>query len=110
MSLPSAKEAMSPASSTKPSRASASAGAISSSRGFVPYFSRAVSKPATEPGTPTASQVSVLAPGTGSPASSRYMSLVAASGARSRKSRKVVVPSASRMVMNPPPPRLPAVG
>ena len=32
------------------------------------------------------------------------------SGARSRKSRNVVFPSLSRMVMKPPPPRFPAVG
>jgi len=44
------------------------------------------------------------------PAASRYMFAVAASGARSRKSRKVFLPSASWMVMKPPPPRLPAAG
>jgi hypothetical protein len=35
---------------------------------------------------------------------------VAASGAFSRKSRKVLRPSASWIVMKPPPPRLPAAG
>ena len=38
------------------------------------------------------------------------MSAVAASGAFSRKSRKVLRPSASWIVMKPPPPRLPAAG
>src|ERR1035438_1223456 len=44
------------------------------------------------------------------PAASTYMLRVAASGARSRKSMKVVRPSAMRSSINPPPPRLPAPG
>jgi len=43
-------------------------------------------------------------------AASIYMLRDAASGARSRKSRKVVRPSARRISMKPPPPMLPALG
>ena len=102
--------AMSPAVTGKPSRARRMAGAISAARGRVPYRTRASSSPAALPGTPTASQLSRDKRGTTSPLASRNMPAVAASGAFSRKSRNAVRPSASRTVMNPPPPRLPAAG
>ena len=56
---------------------------------------RAISMPDTVPGTPTARWPLVLAPLTTLPSLSRYMLAVAASGAFSRKSRKVLRPSAS---------------
>ena len=62
------------------------------------------------PGTPTARWPLVLRPLMTLPSLSRYMLAVAASGAFSRKSRKVLRPSASCTVMKPPPPRLPAAG
>jgi hypothetical protein len=101
---------MSPCSSAKPLSASWIEGAIRSARFMVPYFSRAYSMPETEPGTPTARCPLVLRPLTTLPSLSRYMLAVAASGAFSRKSRKVLRPSASCTVMKPPPPRLPAAG
>ena len=62
------------------------------------------------PGTPTASHVSVERPGTTAPAWSWNMVAVAAAGAFSRMSTKAERPSAKRMFMKPPPPRLPAAG
>lgn len=101
---------MSPWSSAKPLSASRIAGAISSVRLRVPYFSRAYSMPDTVPGTPTARWPLVDRPLMTLPSLFRYMLAVAPFGATSRKSRKVLRPSASWMVMNPPPPRFPAAG
>ena len=101
----------SPCSSTKPCSASGSPARSASARFIVPYFAQRQSRgPTTVPGTPTARWPSVLRPLTTLPSASRYMSAVAASGAFSRKSRKVLRPSASCIVMKPPPPRLPAAG
>ena len=86
------------------------AGAINAERLIVPYLASAVSMPDTEPGTPTARWPLVLSPFTTLPSGPRYMLAVAPSGAFSRKSRKVLRPSASWIVMKPPPPRLPAAG
>ncbi len=62
------------------------------------------------PGTPTPSQVSVDRPFTTLPCPSWNMVGVAAAGAFSRMSTKAERPSAKRMFMKPPPPRLPAAG
>ena len=84
------------------------AGCISSAHGRLPKCLDAYSRPATVPGTPDA-LYPVMLSRVSLPAASRYMSCDAASGARSRKSMKVVRPSASRTSMNPPPPMLPAL-
>ncbi len=85
------------------------AGCSSSAHGLLPYFLCASSKPRTVPGTPTARQPIKLS-GVRLPCASRYIFRVALRGAVSRKSMKVVRPSARRMSMNPPPPIFPAKG
>ncbi len=93
----------------KPSRANFTLGATTSAHLALPYLRCAYSKPRGVPGTPTARQPKVES-GVALPPASRYMSRVACSGALSRKSRNVDRPSAKRMSINPPPPRLPALG
>ena len=63
------------------------------------------------PGVATARQPSRLAPGIGAPEASRYIVLVAAAGAVSRKSMNTSRFVAARWATrNPPPPRLPQQG
>src|SRR3954468_10391461 len=76
----------------KPFDASSTAGAMFSAHFFLPYLFTAISKPRTVPGTPDERQPSVLAL-VSSPFASRYMSRDDFSGARSRKSMNVVLPS-----------------
>ena len=66
---------------SKPSRASAIEGAITSASARVPYVRSASVSPATVPGTPAASGPSRLRAGMTSPCESRYMSRVARDGA-----------------------------
>ena len=96
--------------SGKPSRARAMAGSITSGSASTPYFRWMSSRPATVPGTPAARCVSVDSPSTTLPSASRNMSRTAAAGARSRWSLATILPSARRITMKPPPPRLPADG
>src|SRR5471032_2100876 len=70
----------SPCCSTKPSRASLMAGAMTWSRFIVPYFFSAISMPDTVPGTATARWPLELRSGMTLPSLSRYMSAVAARG------------------------------
>src|ERR1700712_5624159 len=81
-----------------PFDASSTAGAMFSAHVRLPYLSTAISNPRTVPGTPDERQPSVLALVI-SPLASRYMLRDAFSGARSRKSMKVVVPLAMRISM-----------
>src|SRR3954462_3890167 len=81
-----------------PGAASPPAGPMFSAQVFLPYLLTAISKPRTVPGTPDERQPSVLALVI-SPLASRYMLRVAFSGARSRKSMNVAVPSAMRISM-----------
>src|SRR6478736_7077757 len=83
------------------------AGARLSAQDFLPYFETAISKPRTVPGTPEDRQPSILSL-VRSPFASRYMSRDDLAGAISRKSMNVERPSAKRISMKPPPPRLPA--
>ncbi len=62
------------------------------------------------PGTPIAFMLLWLLSPIRSPLVSRYILLVAASGAFSRKSMVVTFPSAFIKTMNPPPPIFPAEG
>ena len=94
---------------TNPSRANFTAGSTNWAQGLLPYFSCAKAKPDTEPGTPEDRHPKMLS-FVGLPSGPIYISRVAFCGASSRKSRNVVLPLAKRISMNPPPPRLPAVG
>src|SRR5262249_7514275 len=111
---PSARELRSPFASPydtgKPVAASSTAGCTRPAHGFLPYLFFAYSRPRTVPGTPAARYPSVLSCVAFPVAESIYMSRDADIGARSRKSRNVVRPSASRININPPPPILPALG
>src|SRR4051812_35384951 len=82
----------------KPFEASSTAGDRLSAHFRLPYFVTASSKPRTVPGTPDDRQPSTLSR-VRSPFASRYMLRVDFSGARSRKSMKVVRPSAKRISM-----------
>ena len=94
----------------KPLSAISIAGRITSRKLSLPYFLCAASNPATDPGTPLASRVSVLNPSMTFPLLSRYMSDVAAMGAFSLKSSVLIAPSEVLITIKPPPPRLPASG
>jgi hypothetical protein len=70
-----------------------------------------LAEPLGEPGTPAARAVQREASRTTLPSASRYMSRLAARGARSRKSSASVSPcSCMKTTAKPPPPRLPACG
>src|SRR3982074_2341124 len=82
----------------KPFDASSTAGAMFSAHLRVPYLLTAISKPRTVPGTPDDRHPSTLSR-VSSPFASRNMLRDDFSGARSRKSMKVVFPSAMRISM-----------
>jgi hypothetical protein len=94
---------------TKPSRASAIAGATSSFHGFLPSFLCSSHSPATAPGTPLA-RWPVRERSVGLPSLSRNIVSVAAAGAVSRKSSARPLRGSIRTTAKPPPPMLPAVG
>ena len=95
---------------SKPSRASATAGSTRPVHPAPPYRSWARAKPATVPGTPTARWLRWWIREEYSPSSSRNIRGWARRGAFSLKSNTVELPSGKRITMNPPPPMLPATG
>ena len=91
-----------------PFLAKSMAGWNSSDKGNFPNFLWTLKIPAIVPGTPTESAPSSLSLGITLPFLSKYMFLVEAKGAFSRKSKVPISPLFFRKTINPPPEILPA--